>query len=85
VLSQSTEGYDRGEKFDYYRECPTIQEYVLVRTQQQAVEIYRRSTGKLWVFVPCGPGDQVELTSLNVTIPIERFYEGVSFPEQPIS
>ncbi len=28
VLSPSTEDYNRGRKFTYYRECPTIQEYV---------------------------------------------------------
>ncbi len=30
VLSPSTEDYNRGRKFTYYRECPTIQEYVMV-------------------------------------------------------
>ena len=29
VLSPSTEGYDRGRKFGFYRECPTIQEYLI--------------------------------------------------------
>ncbi len=32
VLSSSTEAYDRGRKFAYYRACPTVQEYVLVDT-----------------------------------------------------
>src|SRR5437764_4714023 len=30
VLSDSTEAYDRGKKFSYYRACPTINEYVLL-------------------------------------------------------
>ncbi|RMG61068.1 MAG: Uma2 family endonuclease, partial [Bacteroidetes bacterium] len=30
VLSESTEGYDRGEKFSYYRQLPSLQEYVLI-------------------------------------------------------
>src|SRR5579859_3197780 len=48
VLSPSTEAYDRGRKFGYYRECPTLEEYVLVDTQRQAVEAYRREAGALW-------------------------------------
>jgi len=30
VLSPSTEEYDRGDKFAYYRACPTLKEYLLV-------------------------------------------------------
>lgn len=30
VLSPSTEGYDRGEKFLHYRSIETLQEYVLI-------------------------------------------------------
>ncbi len=39
VLSDSTEAYDRGRKFGLYRACPTVQEYVLVATKYQAVEV----------------------------------------------
>src|SRR5258707_11211141 len=30
VLSESTEAYDRGKKFDHYRHIPSLTEYVLV-------------------------------------------------------
>ena len=43
VLSDSTEAYDRGDKFRYYRACPTIREYVLIATRYQAVDVYRRT------------------------------------------
>jgi Uma2 family endonuclease len=33
ALSESTEAYNRGEKFALYRACPTVQEYVLVSTK----------------------------------------------------
>src|SRR5258706_3922084 len=42
VLSPSTGAYDRSQKFDYYRECPSIEEYVLIETQRQAMDVYRR-------------------------------------------
>jgi len=70
VLSPSTEAFDRGKKFGYYRSCPTIEEYVLVDTQQQTVEIYRRATNNLWVLRSFGPDDQVELASLNLSFPV---------------
>jgi len=80
VLSASTEAYDRGRKFDYYRACPTLREYVLVDTQQQAIDLYRRQTENLWTFHPFRSGDEVELKSINVHFPIDSVYENVSFP-----
>ena len=80
VLSASTEAYDRGRKFDYYRACPTIQEYMLVDTQQQAIDLYRRQTENLWTFHPLRSGDEVELKSINVHFPIASVYENITFP-----
>jgi len=80
VLSSSTEAYDRGRKFDYYRACPTIQEYMLVDTQQQAIDLYRRQTENLWTFHPLRSGDEVELKSINVHFPIASVYENITFP-----
>src|SRR5205807_4906161 len=81
VLSPSTEAYDRGRKFIYYRSCPTIEEYVLVDTQRQAVDVYRRATNTLWTLHIFGPHDQVELASLKISFPIAALYENVTLPE----
>ncbi len=84
VLSSSTEAYDRGRKFAYYRACSTIQEYVLIDTQRQAVEVYRRQSDTMWTLHPFGPGDQVELASLSLSFPIEALYEDVTLPEDTL-
>jgi Uma2 family endonuclease len=81
VLSASTEAYDRGRKFDYYRACPALQEYVLVDTQLQAIDLYRRQTENLWTFHPFRSADEIELKSLNIRFPISSVYENVTFPE----
>ena len=81
VLSPSTETYDRGKKFGLYRLCPTVQEYVLVDTQRQAVEVYRRRAETLWTLHFFGPGDQIELASLNVRFPIAVLYENITLLE----
>lgn len=81
VLSPTTAAYDRGQKFIYYRTCPTIEEYVLIDTQLQAVDVYRRASATLWTLHLFGPGDQVELASLNIAFPISALYEDVTFPE----
>ena len=81
VLSPGTEAYDRGKKFIYYRSCPTIEEYVLIDTRQQAVDVYRRATETLWTLHLFGAGDIIELASLGLSFPIGSLYENVTFAE----
>ncbi|MDQ2907682.1 MAG: Uma2 family endonuclease [Ktedonobacteraceae bacterium] len=81
VLSPSTETYDRSKKFDYYRSSPTLQEYVLVDTQQRAVDLYRRQTENLWTFHPFRQGDEIELKSSGFRIPLASVYENIVFTE----
>ena len=57
------------------------EEYVLIDTQLQAVDVYRRAPPTLWTLHLFGPGDQVELASLNIAFPISALYENVTFPE----
>jgi len=82
VLSSSTEAYDRGRKFSYYRACPTIQEYVLIDTQRQAVEVFRRETENLWTLHAFGSGDTVELASIKVSFPIAALYKNVTLADE---
>lgn len=81
VLSDSTEAYDRGHKFAMYRACPSVQEYVLVATKYQAVEVYRR-TAKGWTNIEFyGPGNEIELTSLDIHFPMDALYKSAGVPE----
>ena len=84
VLSRSTEARDRGEKFACYRECPTVQEYVMVNTQQPTVEVFRRASGNFWTLHIFGPGDMVDLVSLNVSFPVTAVYENTDLLEETL-
>lgn len=83
VLSPSAEEYDLGAKFALYRECPTLQEYVLVAADRRANEVYRRGvTGDdiAWTLHPFGPEDVVELASVQVHFPLADVYADVDVP-----
>jgi Uma2 family endonuclease len=82
VLSDSTEGKDRIRKANYYHTCPTIQEYVLITTRYQAVEVQRRA-GDEWTLHLIGPGDEIELVSIGVRFPLAILYRGTAVPEMP--
>ena len=77
VLSPSTEAYDRGNKFKLYRQNPSLQEYVLVSTEAIEIELFRKSDGDNWKIINYQAGDIVELTSVDLTVPIEQIYEDI--------
>ncbi len=78
VLSPSTASYDRGDKFKYYRQIPTLQEYVLVDSESKSVEVYHRGDGKMWLYYACYEGEAIALNSIEFECPIEVLYEGVT-------
>jgi Uma2 family endonuclease len=81
VLSPSTERYDRTHKTAYYRGCASLHEYVLVNTEVQLVEVYRRTNEGWGLFRMHGPRDEVELTSVDVRFPVSVLYRRTDVPE----
>ena len=49
VLSDSTEAYDRGRKFEHYQTIDTLRQYVLVAQDRVHVDVYTRHDGGRWL------------------------------------
>jgi Uma2 family endonuclease len=81
VLSPSTEAYDRGGKFKLYRRLASLQEYVLVGSEAQSIEVFRRNPSGSWEFTAYGEGDEVTLSSIDLRVSIDGFYEDVVLAE----
>jgi Uma2 family endonuclease len=81
VLSPTTEATDRGKKAAYYRACPTIQEYVMVDSEEIFVEVHRRE--ERWTINTFESGDTIIVESLGIQFPIEDAYEGTSLTYEP--
>jgi Uma2 family endonuclease len=80
VLSPSTEAYDRGGKFNLYRELPSFQEYVLISQDTAAVETFFRQPDGTWLFAPYSGLDAlVKLRSLNLELRLSDVYARVEF------
>jgi Uma2 family endonuclease len=77
VLSESSEAYDRGAKFQHYGRIATLAEYVLVAQDQRRVEHYRRLESGQWLLTAYPPGAEVELPALGVALPLGEIYEGL--------
>jgi Uma2 family endonuclease len=79
VLSSSTEAYDRGKKFEKYRRNPHLIDYVLVSSEEVVIDIYHKNDAGEWVILSYRSGDQVKLKSIDLSLPIEQFYEEIVF------
>ena len=80
VLSPSTEAYDRGAKFGYYRQLDSMQEYTLVSQDLMRVEHYLRHNEQ-WILTEFGSlDDVVGLTSIDCELPLREIYAKVEFP-----
>jgi Uma2 family endonuclease len=77
VLSDSTERYDRGDKFAHYRRIPALQEYVLVSQHAPLIERYVRNLEGSWTLTTFGPGAVVILESIGCTLEVDAVYDGI--------
>ena len=81
VLSDSTESYDRGDKFASYRTVPSIREFILVSQKRARVERYVRQADGAWLLREHGAGDRVPLETLGGELAVDEMYLKV-FPTE---
>lgn len=80
VLSDSTEAFDRGDKFADYQTLYSLQEYVLINTKRKRVECFRRNQAGLWVLqFYTDQQTTFRLDSINFEAAIDLLYEDVRF------
>lgn len=72
VLSDSTEEYDRGEKFENYKSIPSLEEYLLVHQNGRTLEVFSRRDG--WTRRTAGTGQSIELLTLGIRLSVDEVY-----------
>ena len=78
VLSKSTEAFDRGDKFLAYQALESLQEYVVINTRHQRLEIFRRDESGLWVLqVYRAENETFELKTVDFIGTFAELYEDV--------
>ena len=78
VLSDSTEAFDRGDKFADYKATSEFEEYILIHQKQVLVERFQRKSDNLWVPYIYRAGDTIEFASIDFLCEIEALYENIS-------
>jgi len=81
VLSETTEGTDRREKFLAYESLESLKEYVLVQQSRREVEMFRRGSGhSSWTKSSHTNDQEVDFPSLGISLTLSQIYEGLDLP-----
>ncbi len=80
VLSDSTEAYDRGKKFEHYRTIPSLKHYVLIAQDRYSVDCFSRKPDGSWVLTTCQAlKEKVELDAIDSQLVATEVYDKVVF------
>jgi Uma2 family endonuclease len=77
VTSKSTEDYDRGEKLNHYKQCPSLQAVLFVSHRRPQVTVVSRS-GAEWDTREYRRGERVEVPGLALEFSLDELYTGVA-------
>lgn len=83
VLSDSTEDYDRRQKFQFYQSIPSLREYIMIDQYKIHIEQYSLNDGGKWILGGCdGVDDVLRCTSVDFQIPLREIYDQVEFENE---
>jgi len=84
VLSPGSESYDRGRKFNFYRQIASLRTYLLVAQETPRVEQFVRQENAQWLLSEAeGLASQLHLPALAVDLRLAEVFADVTF--EPIS
>ncbi|MBA2735161.1 MAG: Uma2 family endonuclease [Pyrinomonadaceae bacterium] len=80
VLSNSTEGFDRGDKFSYYKSIESFTEYILIAQHRPHVSQFVKHGDGFWMNLEYNDlSETVELKSVPCKLDLSAIYRDVSF------
>jgi Uma2 family endonuclease len=77
VLSPSTKGYDKREKFILYRALESLRQYVLIDPAKRQIEVFTLADAGAWLLTDQTKAQELTLTSIDCKIPMSLLFKGV--------
>jgi Uma2 family endonuclease len=79
VLSESSEAYDRGKKFEQYRSLASLTDYLLVAQDKPLVEHFSRQAEGRWLLSAANRlTDSIEIASIGCSLALAEVYLNVA-------
>ncbi len=80
VLSDGSEAYDRGKKFDHYRSIESLREYIIVSQDRPKVERYARNPDDTWTLTDkAGMSESLDLIAIQGKLSLADVFDKVEF------
>ena len=84
VLSDSTEAYDRGDKFTHDKSIPSFREYPLVAQHRPHITHFSKRDDGSWSYYEVNDlSARVVLLSVDCVLELKEVYQDVTFPIGP--
>jgi Uma2 family endonuclease len=81
ILSDSTESFDRGDKFTYYKSIESFNEYILIAQHRPHITQYVKQSENTWSYQEInGLDNQIHIYSMDCDLDLSQIYENVEFP-----
>jgi Uma2 family endonuclease len=85
VLSESTEAFDRGEKFKSYRQIKSLKEYILINSMKESIEQFYCDENGRWQIGDALNEGVLKLQSLPIELSFDEVYFNVVFEAEKLS
>jgi len=80
ILSDSTQDYDRGAKFENYRSLPELQDYILISQDKVHVEHFEKQAPQKWLLNEYQSlEDKLNIAQFDEVIGLTDIYEKIIF------
>jgi len=84
VLSDSTEAYDRGDKFTHYKSIPSLSEYLLIAQHRPHITQYVKQADGSWSYREINElSASLHLPSVDCVLKLSEVYREVAFAAKP--
>ena len=82
VVSPSTKNYDRNQKFELYKDIPTLKEYILVDAESVLIEAFRIDDNGEWLLQEYKKlTETVTLPTVKLSVSLEEIYSDTRLKE----
>ncbi|MNI33941.1 hypothetical protein D3C87_511650 [compost metagenome] len=80
ILSPSIKNYDRGKKFNLYKDIPSLKEYIMIDSESVSVEVYYINEEKNWTLNKHQDiSETLTFVSMGFDVALSDIYNYVNF------
>lgn len=75
ILSPSTRSIDKGRKFFFYQQIPSLREYIMIDSLKRYIQIARRQSDESWKFENMDETHtDLHIQTINFQLPLSEIY-----------